>query len=284
MDAPADGASRAGRARASARARTLEGGTVGVAKGRPILVLKTGEALPPVREACGDFEHWIARGLGRELAPGDVEVAAVYLGDALPAPDRIAGVVVTGSVSMVSDREAWSERSAAWLAGIVAEDATPVLGLCYGHQLMAHALGGEVGPNPHGREMGTVEVRFVPQGGFVGGLGDRHEEASLSPLFEPGVFLGHTSHLEAVLRPPRGAVVLARTAQDPHSAIRYGRRQWGTQFHPEFDAEILRRYVDARREVLQGEGRDPDALIASIEETPELARVLERFAGLVDRG
>lgn len=242
-----------------------------MASDRPILILKTGEALPPVREACGDFEHWIARGLGRALAPGDVEVAAVYLGDALPSPEQIAGVVVTGSVSMVSAREDWSERSAAWLAGIVADDAVPVLGLCYGHQLIAHALGGVVGPNPNGREMGTVEVHFTPQG-------------RVAPLFEPGVFLGHTSHLEAVLEPPRGAVVLARTAQDPHSAIRYGRRQWGTQFHPEFDAEILRRYVEARREVLQGEGRDPDAMIAEIEETPDLARVLERFARIVAGG
>ncbi|MEZ4331915.1 MAG: glutamine amidotransferase [Myxococcota bacterium] len=238
--------------------------------GRPILVLKTGEALPPVKAACGDFEGWIARGLGRPIAPGEVEVAAVHLGDSLPAPAQIAGVVVTGSVSMVSDREPWSERAAAWLARVVAEDAAPVLGLCYGHQLIAHGLGGEVGANPRGREMGTVEVRFPTGNG------------PLEPLFEAGVFLGHTSHVEAVLRPPPGARILAHTAQDPHSALRYGPRQWGTQFHPEFDAEILRRYVEARRDVLAGEGRDPDAMIAAIEETPELARVLARFGRLTD--
>ena len=243
---------------------------------KPILVLKTGEALPPVKAACGDFEEWIARGMGRSLAAGDVEVSAVYLGDALPTPDRIAGVVVTGSVSMVSAREPWSERSAAWLADIVADDAVPVLGLCYGHQLLAHALGGEVGPNPNGREMGTVEVHFAKEPAAVG----RGQDV-LEPLFEPGVHLGHTSHLEAVLRPPRGARVLARTALDPHSALRYGPRQWGTQFHPEFDAEILRHYVEARREVLASEGFDPDAMIAAIEETPALARVPARFAALV---
>jgi GMP synthase (glutamine-hydrolysing) len=239
-----------------------------MADAKPILVLKTGEALPPVKAACGDFEQWIAKGLSRRLAPGDVEVAAVYLGDPLPAPDRISGVVITGSVAMVSAREPWSERAAAWLAEIVAKDAVPALGLCYGHQLLAHALGGEVGPNPNGREMGTVEVHLVAD----------------PPLFEPGVYLGHTSHLEAVLRPPRGAQVLARTALDPHSVLRYGPRQWGTQFHPEFDAEILRCYVEARREVLADEGRDPDAMLERIEETPELARVLERFGRLVAEG
>ncbi len=249
-----------------------------MADSRPILVLKTGEALAPVKEVRGDYERWIAEGMGRSLAPGDVEVAAVHLGEALPAADRLAGVVVTGSTAMVSAREPWSERAAAWLADVVERNAVPVLGLCYGHQLLAHALGGEVGPNPNGREMGTVAVHFAPiPDSSAGGEADL-----LAPLFEPGVYLGHTSHLEAVLRPPPGARVLARTALDPHSALRYGPRQWGTQFHPEFDAEILRGYVEIRREILRGEGRDPDAMIEAIEETPDLARVLERFAAFVE--
>lgn len=248
-----------------------------MAQSRPILVLKTGEAVPTVKAVRGDYEAWIAHGMGRSLAPGDVEVAAVYLGDPLPAPARVAGVVITGSASMVSEREPWSERAAVWLAGVVAEDSVPVLGLCYGHQLIAHALGGEVGPNPNGREMGTVEVHFASA---APSQAPQSQGSPFSPLFEPGSFRGHTSHVEAVLRPPRGAQVLARTRLDPHSALRFGPRQWGTQFHPEFDAEILRGYVEARREILLGEGRDPDAMLAGIEETPELARVLERFERL----
>jgi GMP synthase (glutamine-hydrolysing) len=239
---------------------------------KPILVLKTGEALPPVKAARGDYEEWIARGLERRLAPGDVEVAAVHLGDPLPDPAKLAAIVVTGSAAMVSERAPWSERSAAWLAAVVRADAIPVIGLCYGHQLIAHGLGGEVGPNPNGREMGTVDVHFAPNGSGAD---------AFDPLFVPGVFRGHTSHVEAVLRTPRGARVLARTALDPHSVLRYGPRQWGTQFHPEFDAEILRGYVEARREILAGEGHDPDAMLAAIEETPDLSRVLARFSALV---
>jgi len=248
-----------------------------VADSKPILVLKTGEALPPVVETRGDYEAWIAQGMGRSLAPGEVEIAAVYLGDPLPRPERIAGVVITGSASMVSAREPWSEHAAEWLAEIVKDDAVPVLGLCFGHQLLAHALGGEVGPNPNGREMGTVEVHFAAAAAAPSAA----SFAALSPLFEPGTFLGHTSHVEAVLRLPKQAQVLARTALDPHSVLRYGRRQWGTQFHPEFDAEILRCYVETRRDILVSEGRDPDAILAKIEETPDLARVLERFARLI---
>ena len=58
---------------------------------------------------------------------------------------------------MVSEREPWSERAAEWLRE-VAQRGIPLLGICYGHQLLAHALGGRVGANPQGREIGTVEV------------------------------------------------------------------------------------------------------------------------------
>lgn len=58
---------------------------------------------------------------------------------------------------MVTDHGPWSEYTAMWLRETV-EQHTPVLGTCYGHQMLAYALGGEVGNNPHGYETGTVNV------------------------------------------------------------------------------------------------------------------------------
>lgn len=240
-----------------------------MASENPIAVLKTGEALAPVKAACGDFEHWIARRLGRPLET--LRVISVHEGDALPEASSIAGVVVTGSPAMVTDREDWSEASAAWLGAIVQRDTVPMLGLCYGHQLIAHGLGGRVGANPRGREMGTVPVELLDA------------ETGGETLFEPGRFPGHMSHLESVLVAPSDARVIATTALEPHAALQFGPRQWGVQFHPEFDREIMQRYVEARREVLVAEGFDPDAMIAAAVETPILYRVLERFAALVDR-
>ena len=233
---------------------------------RPLIV-KTGGTLPELRERRGDYEAWIAAGMG--LAPGDVDVVAVAEGELLPAPDAPAGIVVTGSSAMVSQREPWSERTAAWLARAV-ERETPVLGICYGHQLLAHALGGSVGRNPRGREIGTVVVRSLAPA-------QRDPLLGVWGAAEPA----HVTHLESVLALPAGAVRLAESDLDPVQAFSAGPRAWGVQFHPEFDADTVRTYLVARTEKVRAEGLDSEALLAAVREAPGGPRLLRRFAELI---
>jgi GMP synthase (glutamine-hydrolysing) len=235
---------------------------------RPILVLKTGDALADVKAVHQDFDVWIARELGRPLSA--LATVEVHLGQPLPDASEVSGVVVTGSPAMVTDAADWSEESARWLREIVRGDRLPVLGICYGHQLLAHALGGRVARNPRGREMGTFEIRFTAS------------PNRLAPLFEPGPIPGHLSHLESVVALPPEAEVLAETALEPNCAVAFGPRQWGVQFHPEFDAPIMRGYIESRRSVLIEEGFDPDRLLAAVEPTPAASRVLERFGAFAD--
>ena len=232
-----------------------------------VLIVKTGNTLAPIAARREDFESWIGAGLGVDSAR--VRVVRVFAGEALPRPSDFAGVVVTGSSAMVSEREAWSEATAAWLADAAA-DATPLLGICYGHQLLAHGLGGRVAKNPRGREIGSVDVRLT-------------REAADDDLLAggPAVFRAQASHLESVLELPPGATRLAMTDLDPNHAFRVGPSAWGVQFHPEFDADITRGYLCARRTDIASEGLDVDRLIAGVAPAPHATAVLRRFAQLL---
>ena len=232
----------------------------------PILIVKTGTTLASLAGERGDFEDWISAGMG--LDRNRVTVIAAYEGEALPDPKRFAGVVVTGSSAMVSHREAWSESTAEWLHGAV-QSATPVLGICYGHQLLAHALGGRVGANPRGRQIGTVRVQ----------LAEKAEDDALLAGFG-GSLLAHTTHSEVVLQLPDGAARLGSSQGDPNTAFCFGTAAWGVQFHPEFDAYVMKRYIEERRGLLDAENIDADARLTAVEECPGGTRLLRRFSEL----
>jgi GMP synthase (glutamine-hydrolysing) len=90
--------------------------------------------------------------------------------------------------------------------------------------------------------------------------------------------VAHATHLQSVLELPPAARHLAESDGDPYQAFAWGRCAWGLQFHPEFDQETMRGYLDGRREQLVREGLDPDALRARVREAPAGPRILRRFA------
>jgi len=232
-----------------------------------LLVVETGDPVPPLLSERGPFHRWMAAGLG--LPEVQIEALRVHEGAPLPPPAGLAGIVVTGSAAMVSERLDWSLRAEAWLVEALAA-GTPILGICYGHQLLAQALGGRVGPNPAGRQMGTQRMEM-------------EASAAADPLcaaFGAAGFV-QVTHVESVLELPPGARLLARTAADPHHAFALGSRAWGLQFHPEFDAAVMRGYLEERRVLLESEAQDVDALLGAVSETPVAASLLARFAEVV---
>lgn len=233
----------------------------------PILILKTGSTHAHIREQLGDFEDWIAAGLrdgGAEVVVHDATAS-----DAPPpAHHSLAGVVITGSHAMVSECEPWSEALVPWLQAAVKQQM-PVLGICYGHQLLAHALGGAVAHHPEGVEIGTVTVER--QGAADG-------DRLLGGL--PETFPAQAVHWQSVRHLPPGAVLLASSAHEPHHAFRIGSCAWGVQFHPEFSDAALRAYLAGIGPLLAGEGLDAAGIAARLQPTPEAASVLPRFARL----
>jgi GMP synthase (glutamine-hydrolysing) len=233
---------------------------------KPLLLLKVGRTLSSLSATRGDYEVWFGAGLGVGEA---LHVVRVIDGEPLPDLNAYRGVVVSGSAAMVTERAAWSVATAAWLLEALARDL-PVLGVCYGHQLLADALGAHVDWNPRGRQIGSVVATLT-------------ENGRTDPLFSglPAELLVQTSHSQSVLSLPESLALLAATPRDPQHAFRVrGARAWGVQFHPEFDAEVTRAYIRERSADIRAEGQDPDALIEGVVESAHGDLILRRFAAL----
>ena len=231
---------------------------------KPIALIKTGSTIEQIKSQHGDFEDWFAEGMG----VSDLLQVDVFRQQPLPAAETLAAIVITGSASMVSAREDWSERTAEWL-GKAVQKGIPVLGVCYGHQLLAQAMGGRVGLNPGGRQIGTVTAQRIDSAindPLIGGL--------------PQTFASQTSHSEVVLKLPPGAERLATSPLDDNFAIRFAENVWGVQFHPEFYVPVMSEYIQYRAEAIREEGLNPECLLEKTTDTEDANSVLRKFAAM----
>lgn len=231
-----------------------------------LLVIKVGTALSSLLSRRGDFEDWILAGMGINL--DQAVIVDVCQRTELPDYANVSGIIITGSHAMVTDHHEWSERVAHWLPGAV-KHHVPILGICYGHQLLAYALGGKVANNPNGDEAGAVDIHLQSAA---------RTDALLGEL--PATFKAHESHAQSVLQLPESAMLLASSDMDAHQAFVVGQSAWGVQFHPEFDVDITSEYLRAERQELLAQGQDPDRLIETCVHTPYAAGILKRFADI----
>jgi GMP synthase (glutamine-hydrolysing) len=238
-----------------------------VVRMKELYIIKVGTTYASTADRFGDFDDWTVAGLG--LSASDVRVLDVEHGAVLPATEECSAAVITGSHAMVTDDLPWSVKTEQWISSLL-EARVPVLGICYGHQLLARAAGGQVGFHPDGREIGIVQIHLLP-------------DAADDPLFQsfPSFFAAQVSHSQTVLSLPPGAVPLAANRHEPHHAIRVGDCAWGLQFHPEFDSKIMRLYIMAETRELLAEGRNVAELLQAVSETQIAAGTLRNFARFV---
>ena len=156
-------------------------------------------------------------------------------------------------------------RAAQWLLTVMEQDI-PVLGICFGHQLLAYALGGVVDYHPLGREIGTVTIEL-------------NELSAEDDLFAtlPICIKAHVTHAQSVRVLPLGAKVLGGNEFEPHHIICFRNNVWGVQFHPEFSEAIMTAYIHEQSLALTELGYDCDALLTAVTATPEASQLLTRF-------
>ncbi|ESQ76820.1 type 1 glutamine amidotransferase [Asticcacaulis sp. AC402] len=136
----------------------------------------------------------------------------------------LKGVIITGSPSGVYEDEPWIRDLIAWLRDL--KPSVPVVGICFGHQVMAQAYGGHVEKSPKGWGVGLHEYHIA--------AGDVWDDLLGRPA-DDGAIRVAVTHQDQVVKKPDNAVVLAGSEFTPHGALYYtDRKGLSFQCHPEF--------------------------------------------------
>ena len=219
-----------------------------------VLILQHEEPTPP-----GLVTDWL------QEHDAEVDVVRIDIDDREVDPARYDLIVSLGSeFAAYDDDRPFVPREARLMRGAV-EGEVPILGLCFGGQLLARVLGGQVFRGPDS-EIGWLPVRtrdpeLVPEG----------------PWFQ--------WHFDTFTTPP-GATLVAETELGPQAFV--AGRNLGLQFHPEVTPEIMDEWVRVYRHELDAEGVDPDALLEETHRRAEESRrtswqLLERYLDTVAR-
>ena len=229
----------------------------------PVLLFQLGEAPEPVKQVFGCYPRWYERAWGGPLQVHDGRARG-----RLPDPKDFAGIVVTGSRSSLAEveREPWID-DAADLVKRAHACGTPTFGVCFGHQLVAHAFGARVVRNPKGWEIGSHDVEV-------------NDDGHRDPLFAGlprrlRVNLTHEDIVDPSSLEGTGLRNLAASSRCHVQVLAVDDHVRTVQFHPEIDGAICRAYIESRRRLLVDQ--DADALLAGTADSAHGVAVMKNF-------
>ena len=184
----------------------------------------------------------------------------------LPAsPETCDAYICTGSRYSAYDADDWIAALKDYVRR-VHESGRPFIGICFGHQILAEALGGEVKPAQQGWGVGIHEMRILANEPW---MQPAQEDCKLEYM-----------HADQVLRLPPGSVVLASAPHCPVAMFRVGDTLLGIEGHPEFPAAYVEALVRARSERI-GEAR-AQAALASLDQKADDALVGRWMANFLE--
>ena len=206
-------------------------------------------------------------GIAREVI---VEVDGLKdLRSTIQREEQSAGFVISGSRHNLSDGVTeWMSE----LSSVIRRyhGRCPILGVCFGHQIIAHVFGGQVERNPVKKEVGSRDIILTNAA--------RHD-ALFKDIDE--TMRVQMTHGDSVTSMPSGAVLLAYNDYAPIQAFRLG-ETWGIQFHPELTPQIFEKLLGGRIQSLRTDGKHEEArhyqgILERVVDCPEGREVLVRF-------
>lgn len=217
-------------------------------------ILKTGRPPRPAIPQFGTYPDMFRRLLGPDAY--DWRVYAADEGELPSAPEDCAAYIVTGSAAGVYESDPWIGELLDWLRA--AKGRTKLVGICFGHQAMAQAFGGQVIKSPKGWAIGQQDYRIVRAEPWMDG--------------PPAIRLPG-SHQDQVVELPSNAEVIAASAFTPLGALAWrDQPAISMQLHPEFEPDYARALIEARRGKVYTD-EQADRGIASYEGPDDRARV-----------
>ena len=206
-----------------------------------ITIIETGKVPQKYRERHGSFPDMFERMVHAEDPSAEVEIVSIPNGDALPDPDKVEAILITGAAAGVYDGLDWIAPLEDFVRTAHA-NSTPMVGVCFGHQLIAQALGGTVRKSEKGWGIGRHVYRVAEENGVVDG-----EEVAIA-----------CSHQDQVIEAPRDAQTILSSDFTPHAGLLYANgTTLSVQPHPEFDVEFAQICCELR------EGKAPEAVVAT---------------------
>ncbi|MFO8064786.1 MAG: hypothetical protein R6V29_09175 [Spirochaetia bacterium] len=233
----------------------------------------TGGASRPV---AGDYTKLFEQLLA---SSGNSDVLRLYPVDVrhgvLPSsPGAYDAYIITGSYAGVYDGEPWIESLLQFIRD-AHSSSIPLVGICFGHQALAHALGGRAAKAEIGWQLGVVHTTIHSEAaGTPQWLEERREALNL-------VYM----HQDQVMELPPGALNFAETQRCPYAGFIIGETALGLQGHPEFSADLTKSLIRAKPDHY---GREvATAALASLEhhvDRAPVARWIARFLETAPRG
>jgi GMP synthase-like glutamine amidotransferase len=229
-----------------------------------ITIVEAGVISPKVRARHGSFPQMFERLISEADATASFATVRLVDGEALPDPAGLEAILITGSSAGVYDDLDWIAPLERFVRA--AYDARiSMVGICFGHQLIAQALGGTVAKSDKGWGIGRHVYDVVPDNGVIDG-----EKIAIA-----------CSHQDQVIEPPAGATTILHSTFTPHAGLLYKNgTTLSVQPHPEFTAAFADICCDARQ------GSAPGALVATAKaslerplDNADLGRAITRFLG-----